>query len=169
MKIIQKNANELIPYEKNAKKHDETQIKNVAESIKQYGFVQPVVVDKDNVIVIGHCRVLAAKQLNMETVPCVIADNLTEDEVRAYRLVDNKSRELSEWNFDRLEYEYTRLAESGVNLEEFGFNINTEEVVEKENATKEQGINDCEEFDLDDFDDEQFEYCCPNCGMRFSQ
>ncbi len=63
----------------------------------------------------------------------------------------------------------TRLAESGVNLEEFGFNINTEEVVEKENATKEQGINDCEEFDLDDFDDEQFEYCCPNCGMRFNQ
>lgn len=104
MKITQKNVNELIPYEKNAKKHDETQIKNVAESIKQYGFVQPVVVDKDNVIVIGHCRVLAAKQLNMETVPCVCVDELTEEQVKALRLVDNKTNE-SPWDFDLLSEE----------------------------------------------------------------
>lgn len=117
MKIIQKNVNELIPYEKNAKKHDETQIKNVAESIKQYGFVQPVVVDKDNVIVIGHCRVLAAKQLNMKTVPCVCVDELTEEQVKALRLVDNKTNE-SPWDFDLLSEE---LEELDMDLSEFGF------------------------------------------------
>ena len=117
MKVIQKNVNELIPYEKNAKKHDETQIKNVAESIKQYGFVQPVVVDKDNVIVIGHCRVLAAKLLNMETVPCVCVDELTEEQVKALRLVDNKTNE-SPWDFDLLSEE---LEELDMDLSEFGF------------------------------------------------
>lgn len=63
MDIVQKNVSELIPYAKNTKKHDKKQINNVAESIKQYGFVQPVVIDKDGVIVIGHCRVLGAKNL----------------------------------------------------------------------------------------------------------
>lgn len=69
----------IVPYAKNAKKHDKTQIKNVAESIKQYGFVQPIVVDSDGVIVIGHCRALAAKQLGMTEVPCVCVDDLTPE------------------------------------------------------------------------------------------
>ena len=68
MNIIEREVDKLIPYSKNAKKHDETQISNVAESIKQFGFVQPVVVDKNGVIVIGHCRTLAAKKLGMKTV-----------------------------------------------------------------------------------------------------
>ena len=66
MNIVQRKVSELVPYSKNAKKHDKTQIANVAESIKQYGFVQPIVIDKDSVIVIGHCRLLAAKQLKMK-------------------------------------------------------------------------------------------------------
>ena len=66
MKIVQKRLSEITPYEKNAKKHDKTQIDNVAESIRQYGFVQPIVIDRDGVIVIGHCRALAAKKLDME-------------------------------------------------------------------------------------------------------
>mgnify|MGYP002771737051 CR=1 FL=1 len=66
MDVIQKKLNEIVPYAKNAKKHDKKQIANVAESIKQYGFVQPIVIDRDGVIVIGHCRALAAKKLGME-------------------------------------------------------------------------------------------------------
>lgn len=66
MNIIMKSLGEITPYAKNAKKHDETQINNVAESIRQYGFVQPIVIDKDGVIVIGHCRALAAKKLGMK-------------------------------------------------------------------------------------------------------
>lgn len=91
----------LKPYEKNAKKHDKTQINNVAESIRSYGFVQPIVVDKDGVIVIGHCRYEAAKVLGMKDVPCVCVDNLTEEQVKALRIVDNKSNE-SPWDMDLL-------------------------------------------------------------------
>lgn len=104
MEIKQIPIKEITPYAKNAKKHDKTQIANVAESIKQYGFVQPVVVDKDGVIVIGHCRALAAKKLKMETVPCVCVDDLTPEQVNALRLVDNKTNE-SPWDMDLLEEE----------------------------------------------------------------
>ena len=91
MQVVMKSLEEIQPYSKNAKKHDERQIKNVAESIKQYGFVQPVVVDKNNVIVIGHCRALAAKKLGIKEVPCVCVDDLTPEQVNALRLVDNKA------------------------------------------------------------------------------
>jgi DNA modification methylase len=95
---------EIVPYAKNAKKHDKRQIDNVAESIRQYGFVQPVVIDRDGVIVIGHCRVLAAKKLGMEAVPCVCVDDLTPEQVNALRLVDNKTNE-SDWDMDLLSME----------------------------------------------------------------
>lgn len=101
MKIVSKNVNDLIPYERNTKKHDKTQIKNVATSIDKYGFVQPIVIDKNNVVVIGHCRLLGAKQLKMETVPCVCVDDLTEEQVNALRIVDNKTNE-SDWDMDIL-------------------------------------------------------------------
>lgn len=95
---------EIVPYARNAKKHDKRQIDNVAESIRQYGFVQPVVIDRDGVIVIGHCRVLAAKKLGMKAVPCVCVDDLTPEQVNALRLVDNKTNE-SDWDMDLLSME----------------------------------------------------------------
>ena len=79
MTITTKKLKDIIPYAQNAKKHDKKQIDNVAESIKQYGFVQPIVIDCDGVIVIGHCRALAAKQLGMDEVPCVCVDDLTPE------------------------------------------------------------------------------------------
>lgn len=72
MQIIQKKLADIVPYANNTKKHDETQIKNVAESIKKYGWVQPIVIDNDGTIVIGHCRALAAEKLGIEEVPCVV-------------------------------------------------------------------------------------------------
>lgn len=101
MKITNKPLSEITPYPKNAKKHDAKQINNVAESIKKYGFVQPVVIDKDGVIVIGHCRALAAKKLGLNSVPCVCVDDLTPEQVNALRIVDNKTNE-SDWDFDLL-------------------------------------------------------------------
>lgn len=88
MQITNRRLSELTPYAANAKKHDKRQINNVAESIKQYGFVQPIVIDRDGVIVIGHCRAMAAKKLGMEEVPCVCVDDLTPEQVNALRLVD---------------------------------------------------------------------------------
>lgn len=114
------SVKELIPYERNTKKHDKTQINNVAESIKQYGFVQPIVIDKNNVVVIGHCRLLAAKQLKMKEVPCVCVEDLTEEQVKALRIVDNKSNE-SEWDFDILPDELAEL-----NLSDFYFDFGLE-------------------------------------------
>lgn len=104
MEVEDRRLAEIIPYADNAKKHDKRQIANVAESIKQYGFVQPIVVDKDGVIVIGHCRALAAQKLGMDEVPCVCVDDLTPEQVNALRLVDNKSNE-SDWDMDLLSAE----------------------------------------------------------------
>ena len=120
MKITEMSVKELKPYAKNTKKHDKTQIANVAESIKQYGFVQPIVVDKDNSIVIGHCRYEAAKKLKLETVPCVCVDELTDEQVKALRIVDNKSNE-SPWDMEVLADELAEIDLSDFDLD-FGIN-----------------------------------------------
>lgn len=123
MKVTEMSVKDLKPYAKNTKKHDKTQIANVAESIKQYGFVQPIVIDKDNNIVIGHCRYEAAKKLKLENVPCVCADELTEEQVKALRIVDNKSNE-SPWDMDFLADE---LAEVDLSMFDFDFGLGDNE------------------------------------------
>lgn len=123
MNVFEKKLSEIKPYAKNAKKHDKKQIANVAESIKQYGFVQPVVIDRDGVIVIGHCRAEAAKKLGMKTVPCVCVDDLTPEQVNALRLVDNKSNE-SAWDMDLLAEE---LPELDLSAFEFDWGFGEEE------------------------------------------
>ncbi len=124
MEVIMRKTAELVPYEKNTKKHDKTQIDNVAESIKQYGFVQPVVIDENDIIVIGHCRVLAAKKLKLKEVPCVCVDDLTPEQVQALRIVDNKSNE-SEWDFDFL---IDELAEIDLSAFTFDFGLKNDNV-----------------------------------------
>ena len=130
MEITNKRIADIIPYAANAKKHDKRQINNVAESIKQYGFVQPIVIDRDGVIVIGHCRALAAKKLGMEEVPCVCVDDLTPEQVNALRLVDNKSNE-SDWDYDLLADEIPGLDLSAFDFD-WGLPEITEEVIEDE-------------------------------------
>ena len=104
MSIVWREVNTLVPYAKNAKLHDEKQVENVANSIRRFGWKQPLVVDRDGVVVIGHCRLAAAKKLGLETVPVVRADDLTEAQVKALRLADNKTNE-SGWDFTALEAE----------------------------------------------------------------
>lgn len=101
MQIEDLAIKDLKPYERNAKKHDETQIKNVMESIKQFGFAQPLVIDKDNFVIIGHCRLIAAKRLKMEKVPVLRMADLNDEQVQKLRLLDNKLNE-SEWDMDLL-------------------------------------------------------------------
>lgn len=131
MKVEMRALDSIKPYEKNAKKHDQTQIDNVAESIRQYGFVQPIVVDKDGIIVIGHCRALGAKKLGLKEVPCVCVDDLTPEQVNALRLVDNKSNE-SDWDFDLLADELPDLDLDGFDFDWGLPEDETEEVVEDE-------------------------------------
>lgn len=130
MNVVYKKLSEITPYDKNAKKHDKTQIANVAESIKQYGFVQPIVVDADGVIVIGHCRALAAKKLGMKEVPCVCVDDLAPEQVNALRLVDNKLNE-SAWDMDLLAEELPEL-----DLSAFDFDWKIDELFSDEELEK---------------------------------
>ena len=115
LKIIQVKVKDIIPYKNNAKKHDQVQINNVAESIKQFGFRQPIVLDKDNVIIIGHCRWLASKKLKLDTIPCHYAEDLTEEQVIKLRNLDNKLNE-SEWDYDLLK-------DQVINIDFTGFDI----------------------------------------------
>lgn len=144
MKIEEIKISQLIPYANNAKIHDEKAINAVAESIKQFGFVQPVVIDKNNEIVIGHCRVLASKKLNLETVPCVCVDELTEEQVKALRLADNKTNELSDWDFNILNNELENIID--IDMSEFGFDINMD--VEKSEERNSKEIQLKEEYNI---------------------
>lgn len=104
METINIKLEDIIPYKNNAKKHNRTQINNVAESIKQFGMVQPLVLDKNNEIVIGHCRYEALKKLGEKEAPCVMADDLTEEQIKKLRNLDNKLNE-SEWDYDLLKFD----------------------------------------------------------------
>ena len=118
MNIKYLSVDEIRPYKKNAKKHDEAQVNAVAKSIQDYGFQQPIVVDAKNVIVIGHCRYEAAKKLGIEKIPVVVKDDLTDEEIKALRIVDNKTNE-SAWDTKALAEEISGLPD--VDFSDFGF------------------------------------------------
>lgn len=111
---------ELKEYENNPRNNDEA-VEAVAESIKQYGFKVPIILDRNGVIVAGHTRKRAAELLGLETVPCYIASDLTPEQVKAYRLADNKTGELAEWDFEKLEKELAELTAFDVDMSQFGF------------------------------------------------
>lgn len=123
----------LKPYENNPRKNDDA-VKYVAESIKEFGFKVPIVIDKNNVIVAGHTRYKAAKKLKMSEVPCIIADDLTDEQIKAFRLADNKVAEKAEWDFDLLNAELDDIID--LDMELFGFEDalqdDAEEAVEDE-------------------------------------
>ena len=110
MKIFDKKLNEIKPYEKNPRKNDAS-VPLVAKSIEEFGFKVPIVIDKDGTIVCGHTRYKAAKRLNLETVPCIVADDLTEAQIKAFRLADNKVGDASEWDMPLLSEELADLGE----------------------------------------------------------
>jgi len=127
MQIVEKKVTELKAYEKNPRKNDNA-VGPVAESIKEFGFKVPIIVDKDNVIVAGHTRLRAAKKLGMKTVPCIVADDLTPEQIKAFRLADNKVSEFAEWDMDFLTPELKEIDfdmalfgfEKDINVDDFG-------------------------------------------------
>ena len=104
MNIVYKRVDEIIPYEKNPRINDAA-VDAVAQSIKEFGFRVPIVLDKNNVIITGHTRLRSAKSIGLTEVPCIIAENLTPEQVQAYRIADNKTGEIAEWNYDLLPIE----------------------------------------------------------------
>lgn len=101
IKIIEKSIDELVPYENNARINDKA-VDVVANSIKEFGFKNPCIIDKNNVIVAGHTRVLACKKLGIDKVPCIVADDLTEEQIKAFRIADNSSAQVAEWDMEKL-------------------------------------------------------------------
>ena len=114
---------DLIPYANNAKIHSEDQITKIASSIREFGFLNPVLIDKEKNIIAGHGRVMAAQKLKLETVPCVYIEGLTEAQRKAYTLADNRLGELAEWDMDLVNIELESLREMDFDIELTGFEM----------------------------------------------
>jgi len=122
MKIEKLPTDKLIPYARNAKKHDAAQVSKLAGSIKEFGFNNPVLIDRDNGIIAGHGRVMAAQQLNLPDVPCIRLGHLTDSQRRAYILADNRLAEIGGgWDMEMLKLEISDLIEDDINFESIGF------------------------------------------------
>lgn len=119
MNIIEMPIAELKPYKNNAKIHNKKQVEMIAKSLSEFGWQQPIVIDRDNVIIAGHGRYAAAKQLGLEEAPCKYADELTEDQIKAYRLIDNR---ISEGEYD-LSLEMAELQSIELDMSQFDFNM----------------------------------------------
>lgn len=154
MKTQELKLTEIKPYEQNAKIHTDDQIAAVANSIKEFGIVQPIVVDKSYTIIIGHCRYEAAKKLKLKTFPVIVAE-LKPEQARALRLVDNKTNE-SEWTAELTE-EIEKIQET-FDLEEFGFSVL--DLLELEGDMEPENL---------DFDDEEFYIENANAQLKATQ
>ena len=137
MKIIKMKVEDLIPYINNPR-NNENAVDKVASSIAEFGFKSPIIIDKNNVVINGHTRLLASKKLGLEEVPVIKADDLTEAQVKAFRITDNKTSEYAEWNEDLLKLELEQLEEMNFNLDDlnidysdFGLEIDLEGIEEE--------------------------------------
>lgn len=160
MQVEAKSIDEIKPYENNPRNNDDA-VDAVANLIKEFGWQQPIVVDNEGVIIAGHTRYKAAKKLGLKHVPVVVADNLTPDQVKAYRLADNKTAELADWDMDLLNDELDQIR--NIDMSDFGF-----DELDDDQIDTDPKVDDNEELSLDDFGDDKFEVVCPKCGFRFN-
>lgn len=152
MNIIYKNIDEIKPYKFNARNNKKA-VKFVENSIKNFGMKVPIVIDTNNIVVCGHTRLQALKNLGIKNVPCIIADDLTEQQIKAYRLADNKVAEKTSWDFKLLDMEFEGLA-NDFDMSDFGFDFN---VKEKRQANKNQEMKTVKTYNMLDFDAERTE------------
>lgn len=137
LKVEYRNVADLNPYENNPRLNDGA-VDAVAASIKEFGFKVPIVVDSDGVIVTGHTRLKAAKKLGIDTVPVIVADDLTSEQVKAFRLADNKTGELAQWDLDKLDIELDGI--DGIDMGDFGFDMNLEVEADDVDPIDDEGI-----------------------------
>lgn len=132
MQIKTISINELTPYENNARINDNA-VNAVANSIKEFGFKVPIIIDRNNVIIAGHTRVKAAKACGMKEVPCICADDLSDEQARAFRLADNKLAELSMWDYDKLYQELEKIPD--IDMSKFELTIDEQSIKKPEAKT----------------------------------
>jgi len=123
-KIEQLSVDSLIPYSNNARTHSDDQVTQIASSIKEFGFNNPILVDKTNGVIAGHGRLMAAKKLGMDTVPCIKLEHLTDAQRKAFILADNKIALNSGWDYELLKVEVENLSDEDFRLELLGFDVN---------------------------------------------
>ena len=153
--ITIKKLDEIKPYDKNPRGNNEAAVKLVSNSIKEFGFKVPIVIDKAGVIVCGHTRYKAAHLLGLDEVPCIVADDLTPAQVKAYRLADNKVAEAAQWDFERLADELAGLAD--FDMTDFGFADSITSPAEIPEFNK----------PIDEAAMENTENECPKCGFKW--
>ena len=132
LEITYINISDIVPYEGNPRKNDKA-VEVVMKSIKEFGFLVPVILDDKNCIVAGHTRVKAAIRLGMSEVPCIYAEGLTNAQIKAFRIMDNKSGEYAEWDLDKLKAELNELKELNFDLDLTGFEQQALEMLEIQN------------------------------------
>ena len=156
------DINSLIPYARNARTHSEAQIAQIAGSIKEFGFTNPILIDKDNGIIAGHGRVAAARKLNLSQVPCIRLEHLSETQRKAYILADNKIATNSEWDRDLLRVELEELHQDQFKMDLIGFDANELAIAMGLGADFEPG----KEEDQSNLD-QKTPTICPACGHEF--
>jgi ParB-like chromosome segregation protein Spo0J len=129
MEIISKSIDDLKPYENNPRFNDDA-VEYVANSIKEFGFKVPIIIDKNDVIVAGHTRYKASMELGLKEVPCIVADDLTDEQIKAFRLADNKVSEKAQWNFELLDEELKDILD--IDMTKFDFDIENENFERKD-------------------------------------
>lgn len=153
-KITLMALSDITPYENNPRNNEEA-VEKVANSIKEFGFNQPIVVDKDNVIIVGHTRYLAAQELGLTEAPVIVAENLSEEQARAYRLADNKTGELAGWDFEKLALELEQIKD--INMSDFGFIEGSDLDITDDDFLSDNQIKEKEPKKV----------TCPHCGQEF--
>ncbi len=139
LKIVYKDIDDLMMYENNPRKNEDA-VDVVAKSIQEFGFKNPIIIDKNNEIVAGHTRILAARKLGLKTVPTVSASDLTETQIKAFRIADNRTAELSQWNFDLLEMELDDLKMEGFDIDITGFTEELKEIMDIDDLLEEVDV-----------------------------
>lgn len=150
---------DIIPYENNPRFNDGA-VEAVANSIKEFGFNQPLVLDKNYVVIAGHTRLKASKELGLKRVPCIIVDDLNAEQVKAYRLADNKTGEIATWNWEELTAELEELENIEIDMSEFGFD--SHEDIDYDALSDLFEANEPKEKKA-----EPHLIICPNCNYEF--
>ena len=164
LEIKYKLLSDLLPYARNARTHSEAQVKQIAASIKEFGFVNPILISAGNDIVAGHGRALAAELLGMDLVPTITLGHLSDTQRRAYVLADNRLAELSGWDMEMLKTEIAELDEQDFEISMLGFG----DYLIDEPITKEPvDITGSKELNEEDF--QEFDNKCPKCGFEFDK
>ena len=163
IEMVTLKTEEVTPYAHNPRKNDGA-VRAVQESIRQCGYVNPIVIDEENVILAGHTRYKALKAQKVAEIECMRVTGLTEEEKKKYRFLDNKTGEKAVWDILKLAEEL-----EGVDLEGFDFFGKTADIIEEDEtgAGQKHEASGSIEYGVGSFGDDKFKYQCPKCGFRF--